>query len=779
MDSIYEKLGVFYLGKNYDIEKKEVGEVPTLLRSKDLTTHAVCLGMTGSGKTGLCISLLEEAAIDNVPVIAIDPKGDISNLLLGFENMAASDFKPWLNESEAQQKGVSLEELANAKAKLWSEGIDSWDQTTDRIKAVKKNVDMRIYTPGSTAGLGLSLFGGFKAPADLNSEALGDAIENTVTSYLSVADKNSSEPGSAEHSFLSELLKNFWQKGESLSFADFIGAILNPPFDKIGVLDLETFFPKKERSSLALKFNALYASPQYKAWSAGDAISIPNLLYGEVGKPQISIISVSHLEEKERVFFVSRLLNELVSWTRKQKGTSSLRALLYMDEIYGYFPPNGNPPTKKPMLTLLKQARAQGVGVVLATQNPVDLDYKGLSNTGTWFIGRLQTERDKDRLLEGLKALGGSATIDWNKAISSLDKRVFLMHSVHQDEPQVFHSRWALSYLSGPIAQDQIATLMAPYKNKESKEVTAQTKSEAQIKKTKGFNPHSLPRELSQKIYEHRDQEIYTPYYGAVASTFFKHRKSGEEQEVQQVWASEISESDLTFKAQDFSKEDLYKIDPEEKDFVFSEVPAFARNEKVIKSVEKEIKNHIYRNAEMTIWECKSLKEFSEFNETEEEFRGKLSHVVREKKDEAVDKLNAKYEKKFEMIDKRILRATQKVEKEKEQYSAKKTNTFLSIGTAVASVLLGGKALSGTSARRAGSVLKSASSANKERGDISRAEEQLKDYQLDMEEMREELEDAVLKIEDELSVDSIEIEAHKVGPTKTNIDLKWCGLVWK
>jgi DNA helicase HerA-like ATPase len=778
MENIYEKLGVFYLGKDYDIEKKKVGAVPTLLRSKDLTTHAVCLGMTGSGKTGLCISMLEEAAIDNIPVIAIDPKGDISNLMLGFENMSAAEFKPWLNAEEALQKGVTLEELAESTAEMWSEGIKSWDQTTERIKKIKNNVDMRIYTPGSSSGLELSLFEGFKAPTNLEPEDMADAIENTVTSYLSVVDKKSSKSGSPEHSFLSEILKIYWQKGESLNFPDFIGAILNPPFDKIGVLDLEAFFPKKDRSSLALKFNALYASPQYKTWSAGDPISIPKLLYGESGKPQISIVSIAHLEEKERIFFVSRLLSELVSWTRKQKGTSSLRALLYMDEIYGYFPPNENPPTKKPMLTLLKQARAQGVGVILATQNPVDLDYKGLSNTGTWFIGRLQTERDKARLLEGLKAIGGSSEIDWDKAISSLNKRVFLMHSVHQDAPKIFHSRWALSYLSGPIGQEQIAKLMEPYKKdrvEKLKEIKMQTTSNLY----QGFNPNTLPKEVDQKIYERRDQEMYAPHFGAVASTFFKHRKSGEEREVQQVWTSPVVENDLNFEVQDFVKEDLYKIDPEEKNFKFSEVPSFARNEKAVKSVEKEIKNHIYRNAELNLWECVELKEFSDFGEDENEFRGKLSHLIREQKDEAVDKLNQKYQKKFEIIDKRILRATQKVELEKEQYSAKKTNTFLSIGTALASVLLGGKALSGASARRAGSVLRSATGASKERGDISRAEEQLKDYQTDMEDMREELEDSLLKIEEELTADNLELVQHKIGPTKTNIDLKWCGLIWK
>ncbi len=772
MKDVYEKLGVFYLGKDYDLESKTVGDVPVLLRSKDLTTHAVCLGMTGSGKTGLCISMLEEAAIDNVPVIAIDPKGDISNLLLGFEDMTPEAFKPWVGESEAEQKGVSLDELSQKKAKLWSEGIKSWDQTTGRISKIKENVDMRIYTPGSQAGLGLALFSGFRAPENLSVESLTESIENTVSSYLSVVDKSSAEPGSPEHSFLSQILNHFWTQGESLSFPEFIGAILNPPFESVGALDLESFFPKKERSALALKFNALYASPQYKAWSKGAPISISNMLYGKNGKPQISIVSISHLEEKERIFFVSRLLNELVSWTRKQKGTSSLRALLYMDEIYGYFPPTENPPTKKPMLTLLKQARAQGVGCVLATQNPVDLDYKGLSNTGTWFIGRLQTERDKGRLLEGLKSIGGSSEIDWDKAISSLDKRVFLKHSVHQTEPEIFHTRWALSYLSGPIGQEQIAKLMDPFK-KAVEDVSSE------VVKEKKFNPQSLPKEIEQRIFEDRNKDEYKPYFGAVVSTYFKHRKSGEEEAVDEVWTVPVSEGELEFSKEELFKEDLYKLDPEEGGFVFDEVPAFARTDKAFKGLEKDAKNFVYRNTSLTLLESPALKEFSEFNQTEEEFRGELSHLVREKKDAEIDKLNAKYEKKFDMIEKRIMRAEQKVAKETEQYSAKKTSTFLNIGVAVASVLLGGKALSSTSARRAGTVLRGATSAHKEKGDIGRAQEQLKDYQSDLEELREELEDSVLNIEDKYSLDSIELVSHKIAPTKTNVEVKWSGLIWK
>ena len=251
--------------------------------------------------------------------------------------------------------------------------------------------------------------------------------------------------------------------------AGLIQAVQSPPFQKVGVLDLETFFPAKERFALAMKLNNLLASPGFAAWLEGDPLDVGGLLYTHDGKPRLSIVSIAHLSDNERMFFVTILLNEVLAWIRTQPGTSSLRAILYMDEIFGYFPPTANPPSKVPMLTLLKQARAFGLGVVLATQNPVDLDYKGLSNAGTWFLGRLQTQRDKDRVLEGLE---GASTVaghafdrkKMDEILSGLGNRVFVMNNVHDDKPVVFQTRWALSYLRGPLTREQIQTLMAPRK---------------------------------------------------------------------------------------------------------------------------------------------------------------------------------------------------------------------------------------------------------------------------------------------------------------------------
>ena len=463
----FEKLGVFYLGKTVDPTSQKPLEDLLLYESKDLVTHAVCVGMTGSGKTGLCIGLLEEAAIDGIPAIAIDPKGDIADLLLTFPQLRPADFRPWVNEDEARNKGLSADEFAKQQADLWKNGLASFGQDGARIERLRAAADLAIYTPGSDAGLQLSILKSFSAPAQRvleDDELLRDQISSIATSLLGLVNISADPLQSREHVLLSNIFDTAWRAGQDLALPDLIAQIQKPPFQKAGVMDLETFYPAKERFALAMAFNNLLASPGFKSWLTGTPLDIANLLHTPEGKPRISILSIAHLSDTERMFFVSLLLNQLLGWVRTQSGTTSLRAVLYMDEIFGYFPPVANPPSKKPLLTLLKQARAFGLGVVLATQNPVDLDYKGLSNTGTWFIGRLQTERDKMRVLDGLAGAAGEAQAAFNrqameKLLSGLGSRVFLLNNVHEKQPQLFATRWTLSYLRGPLTRDQIRAL--------------------------------------------------------------------------------------------------------------------------------------------------------------------------------------------------------------------------------------------------------------------------------------------------------------------------------
>ena len=463
----YEKLGLFYLGRTVDSDKKAKADY-LLYDSRDLVTHAVCVGMTGSGKTGLCIDLLEEAAIDGVPALVIDPKGDLGDLLLTFPNLSASDFRPWIDEDEARRNGKSPDEWAAAQADLWKKGLASWDQDGDRIKRLREAADFAIYTPGSQSGLPLSIIKSFAAPsADFLGEAdlMRERVATTATSLLGLLGIDADPIKSREHILLSTLIDATWRKGQDLDLAALIQLIQKPPVARIGVMDLDAFFPADKRFELAMSINNLLAAPGFSAWMEGEPLDVQRLLFTTTGKPRVSILSIAHLNDAERMFFVSLLLNQVLGWMRQQPGTTSLRALVYMDEIAGYLPPVANPASKAPMLTLLKQARAFGVGMVLATQNPVDLDYKALSNAGTWFIGRLQTERDQARVLDGLEGAMSTAggAFDRNaigKIIGGVGKRQFLLHNVHEDHPEVFESRWAMSYLRGPLTRAQIKILM-------------------------------------------------------------------------------------------------------------------------------------------------------------------------------------------------------------------------------------------------------------------------------------------------------------------------------
>ncbi|MDH5667141.1 MAG: type IV secretion system DNA-binding domain-containing protein, partial [Nitrospira sp.] len=396
----FEKLGVFYLGRPYDLAVKQAKPGWLLYDSKDLVTHAVCVGMTGSGKTGLCLALLEEAAIDGIPAIIIDPKGDLGNLMLTFPGLTGEEFQPWINEEEARKKGQSPEVYAQAQADIWKKGLVNWGQDGDRIQRLRDAADVAIYTPGSNAGLPVSILSSFTAPtAEVleDAELLRERINVTVTSLLGLLGVEADPIQSREHILLSTILDRTWKSGTDLDLGSLIHAIQSPPVSKIGVMDVESFFPAKDRFALAMKLNNLLAAPGFQMWMEGEPLDVQSLLYAPSGKPRLAIVSIAHLNDAERMFFVALLLSQMVGWMRAQSGTTSLRALLYMDEIFGYFPPVADPPSKLPLMTLLKQARAFGLGVVLATQNPVDLDYKGLANIGTWFIGRLQTERDKAR----------------------------------------------------------------------------------------------------------------------------------------------------------------------------------------------------------------------------------------------------------------------------------------------------------------------------------------------------------------------------------------------
>jgi Helicase HerA, central domain len=450
-----------FLGEDVDATHARTG-TKVMLPSGELTTHGVIVGMTGSGKTGLGIDLIEECLSNNIPTLLIDPKGDLGNLCLTFPNLAPGDFQPWVNADDAAKAGQSVPDFAAAQAKSWTDGLAGWGITADRIAALRQHVEFTIYTPGSTAGVPLNIVGSLQAPADTSDvEIMRDEIDGYVSGLLGLVGIDADPLSSREHILLSNLIETAWTGGKNLDLAILVGQVQSPPIRKLGVFDLDTFYPPKDRMVLAMKLNGLLASPSFAAWAQGPPIDIDNLMHTPDGRTRCAIISVGMLSDQERQFVTTLVLSKLVTWMRRQSGTTDLRALVYMDEVAGYVPPTANPPTKQPIMTLMKQARAFGLGVVLATQNPVDLDYKAISNAGTWMIGRLQTDQDKNRLLDGMNAATGGVDVQAvGDRIAGLAKREFVLRRAGKDKPESFATRWAMSYLRGPLTRDQIQTLM-------------------------------------------------------------------------------------------------------------------------------------------------------------------------------------------------------------------------------------------------------------------------------------------------------------------------------
>lgn len=475
--------GTFYLGREYDAAAKQVlADKPVLYKSAHLTTHAVCVGMTGSGKTGLCIDLLEEATLSGVPSIIIDPKGDMGNLLLTFPQLLPQDFEPWVNADDAQRSGMTQSEFAAKTASDWANGLAEWDQDGARIQRLRDAAEFAIYTPGSKSGLPVNVLRSFQSPKlswDTEEELLRELISATVSALLGLIGIEADPIRSREHILLSSIIEHAWRQGEDIDMARLIGYIQQPPMKKLGVFDVDTFFPQKDRFGLAMQLNAVVAAPSFQTWMQGTPLDIAQIIRAPQGKPRVAIFSIAHLSDAERMFFVSLLLEQVIAWMRQQSGTTSLRTILYFDEVFGFFPPQKTPPSKIPLLTLMKTARAFGVGVVLATQNPIDLDYKGLTNAGTWFVGKLQTTYDKQRLLDGMEGVTSQSGTLLDRAylddtISSLPKRTFVLHNVNNPRPILMTTRWAMSYLCGPLTRSQIQTLMSPLQSATATSSTAQ-----------------------------------------------------------------------------------------------------------------------------------------------------------------------------------------------------------------------------------------------------------------------------------------------------------------
>jgi hypothetical protein len=802
----FEKLGLFYLGRAYDLDAKALKDDLVLYDSRDLVTHAVCVGMTGSGKTGLCLSLLEEAAIDGIPAIAIDPKGDLGNLLLTFPDLTPGEFRPWINEDDARRKGMDPDAFAAAEAERWKKGLAEWGEDGARIQRLRDAADIVIYTPGSEAGIPVSIVQSFAAPPQQvidDADLMRERIATTAASLLGLVGIDADPIKSREHILLSTIFDRAWRAGQALDLGAIIQQVQTPPVTRVGVLELEAFFPSKDRFELAMALNNLLAAPGFGAWMAGEPLDVQRFLFTPAGKPKIAIFSIAHLGDAERMFFVSLLMNQVLGWMRTQSGTTSLRAVVYMDEIFGYLPPTANPPSKQALLTLMKQARAFGVGIVLATQNPVDLDYKALSNAGTWFIGRLQTERDQLRVLDGLEGVSspGGHAFDrqaMGRMLAGLGSRVFLMHNVHEDRPEVFQTRWLLSYLRGPLTRAQIRMLTPDSLRAAAREPAAPpapapgAQPPAPAAAAVPPAPHAegptvaarwvLPPDIPQYFAPSTGStRRYIPTVLGAAEVRYTDAKASVDEVRTIVAFTPITDDAIAADwdgaaLADFGVDDLEREPPPGASF--AELPAAAQRTKSYTDWSKSFVTWITRAQTIELLRSPSLKIISKPGESEGDFRARLQLAARERRDDLVQALRQKYAPKSALLQERLRKAQQAVAVQQEQASGSKIQTAISFGATVLGAMFGRKTLSASTLGRASTAARGVGRSMKEAQDVTRAQENVAAVTQQIADLEAKLQEEIADVEGSLQPASEALDTLSLKPKRAGVQVRLLALTW-
>ncbi len=831
----------FYLGRLFDVKSGKVTAQNVEYDPADLTTHAVVTGMTGSGKTGLCIALLEEAALQNVPAIIIDPKGDLTNLLLHFPNLLPQDFQPWIDPEMERRTGKSMEAIADEASSAWGNGLKEWGIGEDRILKLQNAVNFAIYTPGSDSGIPVSVLSSLSAPKldwESNREVLRERISSTVTALLGLVGMNDIDPiRSREHILLSNIFEFHWSEGKDLDLTELILQTQTPPFQNLGAFSVDTFFPPKDRMELAMVLNNILAAPAFETWREGESLDIQALLFTPEGKPRHSIFYLAHLSDGERMFFVTLLFSAVETWMRTQSGSSSLRALLYMDEIFGYLPPTANPPSKQPLLRMLKQARAFGLGLLLATQNPVDMDYKALSNTGTWFIGKLQTERDKNRLLDGLESAAGAgiprAAMD--KLISSLGKRIFVMHNVHEKMPVLIQTRWTMNFLAGPMTRTQIPALNqlvdagttlrtapapvsvsrqmptpqpsveslqpvaipsaaqpAPQPVAQPSSAVRRPSSTVDGSLTKpslpaGIREYFLPQNFSlPEAFQHAQKAMpsqamiqgvmYRPSLLAAAQVRLLDRKYGVDSEINKAALVDSLDRRGIVRWEDFSYggPSLDKIETMPVASArFGTLDAPLNDSKLMAALQKDFTDWLFRNSEVTARANTKLKVFGGPDVSQAEFMTACSEAARDARDAEIGKKTSAIEKKIKSLEDKLFREERELQQDQADLQNRNIETGLSGAEAVAGLLgFGRKKSLSTSV----SKFRMAQNAKE---DVRESEDSIAQYKKDMSALLREREDVTTEINNRWGSLVNEITEVSIKPKKTDIYVNIFGVAWK
>jgi hypothetical protein len=789
-----------HLGAILDPVSREPTGQALHVESDRFTTHGVIVGMTGSGKTGLGVVLLEEVLSRGVPALIIDPKGDLGNLALVFPELGGEDFEPWVDEGEADREGLSKVQLARRTAERWKEGLARSGIDPDRMRAFRDGADVRILTPGSTAGIPVDVLGNLSAPEgswDEHAETLRDEIEGLVSGLLLLAGIESDPLTSREHILLSNLVERGWRDGRDLDLATLLGWIQDPPLRRLGVFDLETFFPARDRLQLAMKLNGLVASPSFAEWMQGAPLDVADLLWAPDGRPRASIVHLAHLSDVERQFVVTLVLSKVVTWMRRQPGTSELRALVYIDEVFGFAPPTAEPPSKRPMLTIFKQARAHGVGMVVSTQNPVDLDYKLMSNAGTWMVGRLQTERDKARIVEALRSASGDVDVGvWDERIGALGKRQFLLETTAATQPTLFATRWAMSFLRGPMTRAELVRLRKAADLAESRGAVA-SGARASAGGTPGTATQTLADDESPVAPTVADGVAVgyldpgTPWARAVGVSAAG-RRLGAGVAVRVRLLFDEARADIRHEEEweavllplsaaprpedavsvDYDARDFRDAPVSERPYVLPEAPiaktSFFRN------LAGAFEDHLFRSRTVEVLRNPKLKLYGRVGESRDDFVARCLEVSEQRADEAASKLRDRYERRLDAARDRTAQAERRIRELEVDVGQRRQQEVIAGAGEILGMFLGGRrrvrSLSGAASRRSQTV------RTQER--LRSAEQRLDEYENAVRDLEDELSQELQDIWQEWRSAAEDVETLEVGLEKTDVRVEEIRLFW-